>query len=184
MFVHRSLTDKQSGVLKGIVIGAVITVVVIAGSIILGPKFLAQGLSASERIAFSLKSDLAITFILAISISRLARHRFFTAKDIDGSGLTQSTETAKVMQATLQNTLEQAVLAVLVHMTWVVTMPADRDATIPAAAVLFLTGRILFIRGYSGGAPSRALGFALTFYPSMLMLVIILAQVVLTITIW
>jgi hypothetical protein len=33
------------------------------------------------------------------------------------------------------------------------------------------------MRGYRAGAPSRALGFALTFYPSVLMLVLVVAAV-------
>ncbi|MBT7110834.1 MAG: MAPEG family protein, partial [Proteobacteria bacterium] len=39
--------------------------------------------------------------------------------------------------------------------------------------------RILFFAGYSGGAPSRAAGFALTFFPSVLMLILIIYNVTL-----
>jgi len=41
------------------------------------------------------------------------------------------------------------------------------------AAILFVFGRILFWRGYARGAPARALGFALTFYPTLAMLLTI-----------
>ena len=41
-----------------------------------------------------------------------------------------------------------------------------------AAALLFLIGRILFSRGYERGASARAVGFGLTFYPSVLMLAV------------
>ena len=51
-------------------------------------------------------------------------------------------------------------------------MPPAQLAVIPAAAVLFALGRLLFWRGYAGGAPSRALGFGLTFYPTALMLIV------------
>ena len=104
-----------------------------------------------------------------------ARHRFFTPEDIDGGGLTRGSETANVLQATLQNSLEQTVLAVLVHLSWASLMPASWMLAIPAAVLLFLCGRILFLHGYRGGAPSRAIGFALTFYPSMLMLILVVA---------
>lgn len=35
---------------------------------------------------------------------------------------------------------------------------------------LFVIGRILFRRGYAKGAAARSFGFALTYYPSLLML--------------
>jgi hypothetical protein len=78
----------------------------------------------------------------------------------------------------LQNTLEQTVLAFLVHLAWATVMPVSRVSVIPAATLLFLFGRVLFTWRYRGGAPARALGFALTFYPSVLMLIIIGAQAI------
>jgi hypothetical protein len=130
-----------------------------------------------ERIVFALTADAFVSLWLAISIGLLARHRFFTPEDIDGGGLTQGTDTANILQATLQNTLEQTVLAVLAHLAWAVVMPLAWISAIPAAVVLFLIGRLLFVRGYRGGAPSRSLGFALTFYPSVLMLVCVIVAI-------
>jgi uncharacterized membrane protein YecN with MAPEG domain len=134
--------------------------------------------SAGERLAFALSADAFIALWLGISIALLARHRFFTPEDIDGGGLTQGTETANVLQATLQNTLEQSVLAVLVHLMWASLMPVAWISAIPAAVILFFCGRVLFVRGYRGGAPSRSIGFALTFYPSVLMLVLVVGKAV------
>ncbi|MDG1192626.1 MAG: hypothetical protein P8N03_02050 [Arenicellales bacterium] len=37
-----------------------------------------------------------------------------------------------------------------------------------------------FVAGYSGGTPSRAAGFAMTFFPSVLMLILIIHKVALT----
>ena len=173
-----SLTIKQQGVLKGIIIGAAVTVVVIVGAILAGPDLLSPEASVGERIGFALRADAFIALWLGVSIGLLARHRFFTPEDIDGGGLTQGTETANILQATLQNTLEQSVLAVLVHVTWAILMPVASSAAIPAAVVLFLCGRVLFLRGYRGGAPSRAVGFALTFYPSILMIAVVVVAAV------
>ncbi len=173
-----AITEKQQGVLRGIVLGATITVVVLATAIATDPISYFAEASVGQRITFALKTDLLLALWLGVSIGRLAGHRFFTPDDIDGSGLTQGTEQASVLQSTLQNSLEQTVLAVLAHTIWAVTMPSSWMAAVPAAAILFLCGRILFTRGYSGGAASRALGFALTFYPSVLMLVIATISVV------
>jgi hypothetical protein len=173
-----ALTVKQRGVLKGISIGAAITVVVIVGAILAGPMVLSPEATVAERLSFALWADVFIALWLGICIAVLARHRFFTPGDIDGGGLTRGSETASVLQATLQNTLEQTVLAVLVHLTWATLMPVSWMSALPAAVVLFLVGRLLFLLGYRGGAPSRALGFALTYYPSLLMLVIVVVAAV------
>ena len=50
-------------------------------------------------------------------------------------------------------------------------MPHAWLGSIPAAALLFLIGRLLFFRAYEHGAAFRAVGFALTFYASVLMLI-------------
>ena len=173
-----ALTVKQRGVLKGITIGAAITVAVIVGAILAGPMVLSPAATIAERLSFALWADVFIALWLGISIALLARHRYFTPEDIDGGGLTRGSETASVLQATLQNTLEQTVLAVLVHVTWATLMPVSWMSAIPAAVVLFLCGRLLFLLGYRGGAPSRALGFALTYYPSVLMLIIVVVTAV------
>ena len=173
-----ALTVKQRGVLKGIIFGATMTFVVIVGAILARPMVLSPEATVGERLFFALWADAFIALWLGISIGMLARHRFFTPEDIDGGGLAPGSETANILQATLQNTLEQTVLAVLVHLTWAVLMPASWMSAIPAAVVLFLCGRLLFVLGYRGGAVSRAVGFALTYYPSVLMLIVVVGAVV------
>ena len=150
----------------------------IGGAILGAPMAVAAEASAGERLAFAIGADAFIALWLAISIGLLARHRFFTPEDIDGGGLSRGSETAKVLQSTLQNTLEQSVLAVLTHLAWSILMPVSWISAIPAAVLLFLCGRVLFVRGYRGGAPSRAVGFALTYYPSVLMLVFVVVAAV------
>ena len=166
------LTPKQRGVLMGMLTGVAITVVVLAAAIATSPFPPPPDASAGARIAFALKADAFLALWLAWCIGRLAKHRFFTPDDIDGGGLTEGTERAKLLQSILQNSLEQTVLAALVHAAWAVALPVHWLSAIPAAVVLFLCGRVLFARGYAGGAPSRALGFALTFYPTAVMAIV------------
>ena len=172
------LSDKQSGVLRGIIIGASATVLGVGGSMLVGIDIISSGASAADKLAFVLKSDLPIAIWLGISVGMLARHRFFTPEDIDGGGLSSGTETARILQANLQNTLEQSVLAVLAHSMWIVSLPPESALTIWVAVVFFVVGRVMFLVGYRKGAPARAVGFALTFYPSMLLLAISLIWMV------
>lgn len=173
-----ALTTKQHGVVKRIISGVCITAVVLAGAAFI-PRLFSMPMPGSivgitERLAFTLKLETVLATWLALSIGLLARHRFFNVADLDGSGLTPGSDKARILQANLQNTLEQTLLAVLVHLIWASYMPADFLMVIPAAVALFIIGRILFLAGYHRGAEARALGFALTFYPSVLMLAVLL----------
>ena len=163
-----TLTDKQAGVFKGMLAGLAITVASLALAIFSGLKSLVWFEDALP--AHVINRDTLVIACLAINIALLARHRFFTPDDIDGGGLSKGTPTAHILQSTLQNTLEQTVLALAVHAVWSGVMPPTWQLAIPAASILFIVGRILFWRGYAKGAPARALGFSLTFYPSVVML--------------
>jgi len=173
-----SLEEIQQGVKKGVITAAFLTITGFVAGILFIPISLTPGSSMADRLAFALKADILVIFWLFYCIRKLGMHRWHSTEDIDGSGLTSSTPQAKMLQAILQNTLEQTVLAIVVHMIWAVVMPITWISGTLVAAILFFLGRALFIRGYAGGAPSRALGFALTFFPSMIMLLVITVTIV------
>ncbi len=114
---------------------------------------LAAGRSPQARLTLAAQCLLAGAFWLLLSIGLLARHRFFTPEDIDGSGLTSGTEKAKVLQALLQNTLEQTTLAALTYIAFAALAPAGYLGALPAAALLFWCGRALFWNGYEKARP-------------------------------
>lgn len=162
-----ALDPAQKGVMRGMVSAAMLAVVVLVGMILWQPAALLPTAPLADRLAATLRWDALVLVCLVAAIGNLARHRFFTPADIDGSGLTGGTARAHVFQAVLQNTLEQTVIAVLAHLLWTAAVPLGWLAAVPAAAVLFLVGRITFALGYARGAPARAFGFALTFYPTV-----------------
>lgn len=167
------ISKKQRGVLVGVLTGLLVTMLALGLSILLSPAALMPRQGFPATLIHVLRWDVLVVVCLLANIGALARHRFFSPEDIDGGGLGEGTARARVLQATLQNTLEQTVLAVVVHLIWAATMPFFWQAAVPVAAVLFFVGRLLFWRGYSRGAPARALGFALTFYPSGVMLLMV-----------
>lgn len=174
-----ALSDKQRGVLTGMVGAVILGALVMGAAIWLGPVLLVPTSDIGGRLVQVLPWDLLVVVWLIATVGILARHRFFTPQDIDGSGLTAGSETAKVQQAILQNTLEQAVLALSVHTIATVVFPAGWLPLVPAAAVLFALGRLLFWAGYRRGAAARSLGFALTFYPSVFVFVLSVVALVL-----
>jgi uncharacterized membrane protein YecN with MAPEG domain len=169
------LSEKQRGVLRGMLAGLLITLFAVTLAVVAGPDRLA-GQAAGASLVQALKWDVLLAACLTANIAMLARHRFFTPADIDGGGLSPGTSPAQLLQSILQNTLEQAVLALSVHLVWAAAMPGSWQAAVPVAAILFVVGRLLFWKGYGHGAPRRALGFALTFYPSVFMLLLLLAR--------
>lgn len=167
--------DKaQQGVVRGMALALItaITAYVIAATY--GPKMWAVEVDLEARTTIAAWSILGPSAMLFVCIARLANHRFFTPEDIDGSALTAGTERARLLQALLQNTLEQACLAVPVYIATSVIAPGFLLALVPTAAVMFLVGRVAFFTGYINGAPGRAFGFALTFYPTLLLIVMLI----------
>ena len=161
-----TLSTSQKGVLGGMLSALALTLVAFGLAAFAHP-IAAESLAA--RLHLLALCVLAPALTLFVAIARLAQHRFTTPADIDGSALTEGTPRALLLQALLQNTLEQLALAVPTYAAWVLAGPAAWLSLAPTAAVLFLLGRLLFFAGYAGGAPHRAFGFALTFYPTLLL---------------
>lgn len=169
-----SLSKAQRGVAAGMAAGVVATLVVLA----LVAATSAWGVEQNnlpDRLVLLASVLILPAVALAIAIARLAKHRFFTPQDIDGSALTTGTDRARLLQALLQNTLEQLGLAVPVYIGWALLAPVSLLPTLAAAAILFLLGRLLFFASYARGAAARAFGFSLTFYPTMVLLLALIA---------
>ncbi len=174
-----TFTEKQNGVLKGMIFGAITAVVIVIVGVWFNPFSISNNMNGFERLGIAIKSALLPSLFLAVSVGRLAKHRFFTPEDIDGGGLSNGTDEAKLLQSLLQNTLEQFALALVVYLAWAVTMPTTWMSVVPLAAIAFAIGRIMFFAGYKNGAPSRSVGFTLTFYPSLVMLACTIGELIL-----
>ncbi len=163
------MSAKQRGVIRGVAPAAAATVIGIFGAVWFAPSAFLPADDLYARLAFAMKWDLLVLLSLFLSIGSLARLRFRSPEDIDGSGLSEGSPRARIHQAIIQNTLEQSVLALGIHIACAILLPIGWLAAVPVAAVSFALGRLLFWRGYDRGAPGRALGFGLTFYPSILL---------------
>lgn len=167
-----TLTLKQQAVVKR----APAAVAIVAAAVLASRFIPSAALPADQpaaRVAWALPWAILPLLALMVSIMRVANHRFSTPEDIDGSGLTVGSQKVQVLRAILQNTLEQSVLAVGGYLIGSVALPHGWLRVIPAAALLFVIGRILFTIGYARGAGGRALGFGLTAYPTFVLLVIV-----------
>jgi MAPEG family len=124
----------------------------------------------TARLHYALRLDVIVVAWLAAAIANVARMRFFSERDIVGSTGEAASKEVRDASAILQNTFEQAVLAMATHIIVVATF-VQSTALVTALVGLFAFGRLFFWVGYKHGAKGRAFGFALTFYPSALSLV-------------
>ncbi|MGI9290220.1 MAG: MAPEG family protein [Gammaproteobacteria bacterium] len=171
-------TAEQKGVAIGMTLGAAAAFTLVGYGILANPLAFDGFLTLSEKLVVVAQAGLVPIFFVMLAVGKLARHRMFTPEDIAGAGLTAGSPRAKLLQALLQNTLEQAFLALGAYFAWALIMPGTWLSVVPMAAAAFALGRVLFNRGYEQGAKSRALGFTLSFYVSATML---MATVIFTI---
>lgn len=164
-----ALSRSQLATSAGMFCAALLTIGAFLSPVL--PRFEGSG---DRRLILWFSCAVVIAFWLLLSIGQLARHRFFSQVDIDGSGVSANSPRAALLQALLQNTLEQAVLALIAYGAWIWLGPADRMGLVIVLAVYFSVGRLLFFIGYTHGAPARALGFGLTFYPSVALILLVL----------
>lgn len=164
------MDTAQKGVARNAGCAAITLVVVYSLVAYCGKNYFPEPAPLELRLQLLAWSLLLPISMLVVCVGRLANHRFDTPEDIHGSGLTTGTERAKLLQALLQNTLEQCVLALAIYLAGALLLPAQLLGWIPAAATMFLIGRLCFFIGYHKGAPGRAFGFGLTFYPTVILL--------------
>jgi hypothetical protein len=150
------------GVAAGMAAGLACTIAAFAWPIV--P---AAPVDGEARIALWLACAAFASLWLLIAIGRLAGHRFFRPAYIDGGGLTDGSAKARMLQSLIQNTLEQLALAVIAYGAWLWLAPEAWRGLVIVCALFFGVGRLLFFAGYGHGAPFRALGFTLTFYPTV-----------------
>ncbi len=173
---ERAFKAEQRGVAIGMASALLLTMVVL-GLVALATHGRSEP-AFQQRLQDALRIDLLVILWVAAGIANVARLRFFSAKDIAGSGAQQASDQVRIANAILENSFEQAVLAIVTHLIVAATF-AGSTPLIAALACLFAVGRLLFWTGYKRGASGRAFGFALTFYPSVLAL---LAVTVVTVT--
>ena len=170
---------EQRRVLRGMAGALAVAVVALGVGVAVTGPLVPPLPRLEDRLAYALRCDLFVVAWLAAGIAAVARARFLSPGDIGGAGFGVPGSGVVVARAVLQNTLEQVVFAVTVHLVLATLLRGREMVVLPLLAALFCAGRLAFWMGYQGGAGSRAFGFGLTFYPSVLALGLALALIVL-----
>lgn len=130
------------------------------------PRYWAFPSEPAERLVFVLQADVFIFVWVVIGIQRVSSGRYRSAVDNRGSGFGAPSPAIALKVAFLQNTLEQAFIAVGAHLALAAATGGPLLALISASVALFAIGRIAFLIGYPHGAGGRAFGIVLTMLPS------------------
>ena len=128
-----------------------------------------SGLLAATPSRFEVPEAMIVGLVPAglftlLVIGRLAQRRFFDDDIIDGQAFAPGSG-AEIDQRVLTNTIEQIVLALCL---WPGIGVILSPGMIVALGVSFAAARTLFWIGYHLSPPLRGLGFAATFYPTVM----------------
>ncbi len=160
-------TEQKKVVQRGIV-----ALIVCAGTLAifrwLLPQFFQFPVGVPERIAFAVQVDVFLMIWIVLAIRMVSSGRIRSTDDIRGSAFGPPGPKIALKAAFLQNTLEQAVIAVGAHLAIATLVSGPSLSFLIAATVLFAVGRITFYVGYPSGAGSRAFGMVTTMLPTVI----------------
>lgn len=122
----------------------------------------------ADRLGFAAQVSSVVLFCLLVAIGMVSTGRRFSPEDIGGAAAGPPSERLAIKSAFLQNTLEQAVLAVGFYLAFASLVSGPWLSVLPVSAACFVVGRVLFYRGYVRGVEGRAFGMTLTMMPVIL----------------
>ena len=120
--------------------------------------------TVNDRVTALAFGFFPVGIVAILMVGRLAQRRFFDDTIIDGEPFKPESG-GDIDQRVLSNTIEQIVLALCI---WPLAGVLHGSGVIVALGISFAIARILFWVGYHISPPLRGLGFAATFYPTIL----------------
>lgn len=129
----------------------------------------------AERLAFTLMCALPVWLSVLAAIIMVGLGRRTSPEDIAGAAAGPPSAKLALRLAFLRNTHEQAFIALGAWLALAVLATGPSLALIPAAAALFVAGRVLFLIGYRRRPTGRAFGMQLTMMPTVLLYGLVLA---------
>lgn len=157
--------------------------VVLAGAYFIIPALWRIPGDMGERLAFALRADVFVAVWVLIATRLEAQARFYQAPApvVSKKPAAPKQVESVVPRTFLQNTLEQAFIAVIAHLVLATLLQGPALALIPGAVILFCTGRVAFLMDRSKGLEMRSFGMVLTALPTfagfVLAIALLIAQI-------
>lgn len=178
MEANVALKAEQGRVLGNGLLGILFCAAVLAAGYALLPRVFSFPQDFEGALKLTLQVDLLVTLWVVIAVRWVARIRFRSAEDMPGAAFAKPSRTIAIPAAFLQNTLEQAVIAVAAHLALATLLIGPQLALIPTAALLFAIGRAAFLAGYAKGAGARAFGMVVTSAPTFAGFILVISLLI------
>lgn len=162
-----NLKEEQRKVMRAGIAALVACAGVLAACYVALPRLMSFPVDLAERLAFTLRADLFVMVWVFIAMRMVSSGRLKSEADIKGSAFGPPSPAIAVKTAFLQNTLEQAFMAIGVHLVLATLLQGGALSLIFGAVALFAIGRVAFYRGYLKGAGGRAFGMVVTALPTL-----------------
>lgn len=175
-----SLRIEVQGIRTAAVKSLIVSAACFAAGYLLLPRYFIFPTTTLEALAFTLRVDLFVLLWVAVAVGLVSRARRQSMADIGGAAFGVPSESIRIKIAFLQNTLEQAFVAIGAHLVFSTLMQGPALSLIIVATALFAIGRITFYRGYPQGAAARAFGMVTTVIPTMAILALSLLALAIT----
>lgn len=150
----------------------VVSAACFAAGYLLLPKVFTFPATTFDALVFALRVDLFILLWVVVAVGLVSHARRQSTADIRGAAFGAPSESIRIKIAFLQNTLEQAFVAMLSHLVFSTLLAGPALSLIVVGAALFAVGHITFYPGYPQGAAARAFGMVTTVIPTMVILAI------------
>ena len=149
-------------------LGLVLFIVVVGLAQLVLPLFMTFPEAMAERLAFAARTSAVVLFCVVVAIGMVSTGRRRSPEDIGGAAAGPPSDRLAIRVAFLQNTLEQAVVAVGFYFAFATLASCAWLSVLPVSAAFFVIGRVLFLKGYAKGVEGRAWGMSLTMIPVIL----------------
>ena len=161
------LKQEQGCILRNSTFGLVFCVLVLAAHRLVPLFFRLPGDDIASLLAFWSGSALLTVLWVLVGFSMVSRGRRRSLDDIRGSAFAPPSPRIAIHVAFLQNTVEQALMAVIVQIAVLLLAGAWTAPLVAGQVLLFAVGRVTFLAGYPKGAGGRAFGLAVTALPTL-----------------
>lgn len=165
---------EEGAIRRGTTIALLLTMAGYSSAYYLLPMTLEFPVALEKRLATGAVASFFVVIWVLIGVMMVSTARRSSPDDIGGAAAGPPSEKVAIKAAFLQNTLEQAVIAVAFFAALCAVAGGAWLALLPVAVVFFAVGRVLFYRGYPRGAKGRAFGMGLTMTPSLVGYVVVI----------
>lgn len=159
------MPEEEAAIRRAGIVSFAVCVVTFGAAFLGLPALIEFPAETAQRLAFAAGAGFFVMAWVLVAVAMVSTARRFSPDDIGGSAARPPSPAVAIKAAFLQNTLEQAALAVGFYMALAAVAGGAWLALIPVSVILFAAGRVLFYVGYPRGAKGRALGMSLTMMP-------------------